>query len=1307
MKLNSSKSPRNLGFALVATLLLLILLSILAVGLLSLSSVALRSSFQGSAQAEARANARLALMIAIGELQKQMGPDQRVSASGAILGETSVNHPHWTGVWDSWKAGQSVQPAGNDEPSEHSTIENPTAGIRPSYEVNRRDHFRSWLVSLDSEDAAIVDAARSMTLDGSYMPTNTQDAVILVGKGSLGSAPDPKALIQAPLVPIKPDSGATEPSGRYAWWVGDESQKANIMDDSYQAEKAPSMAERLVRQRAPASFGISDIAGLENIVDESQLSFLPSRNSLVLVGGVTARATEHFHDITTTSLGVLADVREGGLKRDLSTILERAINPEEVYNLTNVEDFKRASSLKPDGKDFLLYRFDSMIKNAKTSTVGEAVVPIQDLAAYYQLYDGFGSGREGGIQFSSRDSSPSNNNLANGIMVSNPDYGVTGTDLDKYLRQYTSLYRNPVLAKIEIILSYISEPRPPAEIQAEINAAAAETPPRTLTAADIDPYRLKIGISPAMTFWNPNNVSLVMNIGDPNLYSYRIRETPIPLKFKFKKSNGPSGPSTEEATVDFNRVTNTNQGELYTLFVSGNYPAVFQPGESKVFALRFASNTNSNSATNSVDFLNRGSGIAENFNPDCELAPGWNPEKFIRPIITGRSGGLTNGMFTFKESDYISATIEAGGYNTFSIDTTQQSRTKRSQAATKYHFRTSQITGRINADAAYKNGVVFQGFPLNGASAISNPAPRTIDISQRSGVTLKNAMRSPFNPRDDLPQAFFYYGIKAATETHESNNATGVDGSARRFPSRPFTHSTAMAPAFLDSIDPKSLYNYGWNWFFLPLDNLNDAPIEISGGNSGYYGGGYTAENGVTHVVQQQLPLTPPISIAALSHAHLGGFSLATEAVAEGYNGLTEKRPTDRFRRTTAAGWDGLAPHTLQAIGNSYAHPNIPPDKAVTIWQRHFQQNYTKVDEPFVDHSYLANKALWDEYFFSSISPRPSSSKAYSGGMTAQQVAQDFFFDGKPLPNPRIVAYDRGFDEDKLDELFASYDQFEDGFADKIAAHMMVDGPFNINSTSVAAWKALFSSLKGQDVSYLDAKSALVVGAKLDFGETDGVPVLGGPLPNGKAYQGSSSDPSDREQWTGFRELNETEIDELATAMVKQVKLRGPFLSLSDFINRRLEGSVSKKDLALRGALQAAIDDPDVSINEGFRDSRRKFSNRETSFVGAAFPEAMEGPVAYGSSAYVDQADILRGLPAQLTPRGDTFVIRAYGDSIDANGNIKARAWCEATLQRIPDYIDPVDEAYTKQSDLGSGANQGFGRKFDIIQFRWLNSSEI
>jgi hypothetical protein len=124
-------------------------LTVVAVGLLSLSSISVRTSSQTSAMLEAQANARLALVIAIGELQKQMGPDQRISANSAILAESSIANPHWTGVWDSWRAGPSSDEGGYpSEPSDHQTIPGSDTlrdGMHPTYALNRSDHFRRWL----------------------------------------------------------------------------------------------------------------------------------------------------------------------------------------------------------------------------------------------------------------------------------------------------------------------------------------------------------------------------------------------------------------------------------------------------------------------------------------------------------------------------------------------------------------------------------------------------------------------------------------------------------------------------------------------------------------------------------------------------------------------------------------------------------------------------------------------------------------------------------------------------------------------------------------------------------------------------------------------------------------------------------------------------------------------------------------------------------------------------------------------------------------------------------------------------------
>ena len=72
--------------------------------------------------------------------------------------------------------------------------------------------------------------------------------------------------------------------------------------------------------------------------------------------------------------------------------------------------------------------------------------------------------------------------------------------------------------------------------------------------------------------------------------------------------------------------------------------------------------------------------------------------------------------------------------------------------------------------------------------------------------------------------------------------------------------------------------------------------------------------------------------------------------------------------------------------------------------------------------------------------------------------------------------------------------------------------------------------------------------------------------------------------WSGVRFLDDNQLRKLAEECVKQVKLRGPFLNFSEFINRRL----SKDELGLMGALQSAIDyddeNPDSkSINYRFK----------------------------------------------------------------------------------------------------------------------------
>ena len=65
------------------------------------------------------------------------------------------------------------------------------------------------------------------------------------------------------------------------------------------------------------------------------------------------------------------------------------------------------------------------------------------------------------------------------------------------------------------------------------------------------------------------------------------------------------------------------------------------------------------------------------------------------------------------------------------------------------------------------------------------------------------------------------------------------------------------------------------------------------------------------------------------------------------------------------------------------------------------------------------------------------------------------------------------------------------------------------------------------------------------------------------------------------------------------------------------------------------------------------------------------------------------------------------GEARDSAGNVTARAWCEAVVQRVPEYLDEVDAPETAYAGLTSEANKTYGRKMRLVSFRWLSSDEI
>jgi hypothetical protein len=115
--------------------------------------------------------------------------------------------------------------------------------ITDNYTKGRTARFRKWLVS--GPDLA--------ALENPNTPTSTavipdDEKIILVGDGTLGSDSDAASQVTAGLIeiPKDPSQADTVPSGRAAWWIGDEGTKARI--DLRRLLSAPADAQFQIRR---------------------------------------------------------------------------------------------------------------------------------------------------------------------------------------------------------------------------------------------------------------------------------------------------------------------------------------------------------------------------------------------------------------------------------------------------------------------------------------------------------------------------------------------------------------------------------------------------------------------------------------------------------------------------------------------------------------------------------------------------------------------------------------------------------------------------------------------------------------------------------------------------------------------------------------------------------------------------------------------------------------------------------------------------------------------------------------------------
>ena len=162
----NAKLLRDKGFALVSTIVVMSLLMVISIGLLSISTLESRSVSASTAQMEAEANARLALMQALARLQETTGQDQRVTARAAILEDPDspdiLPNRNWLGVWKTthrardreWPIiGKAPDLSKTDEPYSYKGIYTDLRYQEPDLNANKwRNELRlAWLVSRKNE----------------------------------------------------------------------------------------------------------------------------------------------------------------------------------------------------------------------------------------------------------------------------------------------------------------------------------------------------------------------------------------------------------------------------------------------------------------------------------------------------------------------------------------------------------------------------------------------------------------------------------------------------------------------------------------------------------------------------------------------------------------------------------------------------------------------------------------------------------------------------------------------------------------------------------------------------------------------------------------------------------------------------------------------------------------------------------------------------------------------------------------------------------------------------------------------------
>ncbi len=1144
-------------------------------------------------------------MLAIGELQTSMGPDQSVSARASVINKNAAE-PNLLGAWESWhwKPG--------------------TTG--PNYS-EKETKFRGWLVSAPEPKTATTLEMASSELKDPVWLVNPDTVGAPTGSNEVGPR------LRADRVPMQISETRF---GAFAWGVMDESQKAPIQLEDI---KPATDGERIARRTAPGRARPEEILATlapDKLGDPDKIVSLDS--AVVAVGKEEGKKILSYQgDVTPYSVGLLSNVIDGGLKTDLTTVFESSsVSP-------NVNDTPTLYYTANDGAprwDYLKNHYQ-LHRRVISSAAGTPMVKLNagDLA----------------IQ-------------ANGLRPS--------PNVERLL---------PVIAKLQIMFSVVTHLN---HLGDRIDFYNTRGNP-----AGYQNYGCPhLAYDPVITLYNPYDVSI-------DLTKIRIRVWDPPVLFGFKKNNIWLRP--EFASGEFHglaRFQIANEGNksarrYFTMYLrdvktAGASPAssskniTLQPGEVRVFSPWVEQNWTWGLETAGGytvrcffdwnagnDFGNKDGRTGNNFG--IESVPGWDPRAGLQTdhLSYGGGGRPDNTRYSFEPEN----SIGDGGWLAIKTGTAPkyadgdtfgvEARPGRAVADTnKPDFQVDVLAGTKFSSMDTTTDDMLRTYrfrltnPTNEISA--TPAKPTITRNFISGQILQT-------PGDKSAGGKSPFAILSMTA---KTTKTNLDVSMPWLHNHPVVEGAEQTSSRIGN----ALDSYDLRFEETSDFNANPGGIEFEAGtNRGFYGATPYSQGGVSNVPMFRVPVTPAASLGDLVSANLVSSS--------------------------------HLPRVTHAFGNSRAHPLIPSGSVNRKSPTDPTGVTIRTSYEMLDHSYLINDALWDRTYFSTVA---NFANVLIPGGSRKTLLTDFMKGDRKLLNPRFVPLLQG--QGSIDQQAEELDALDEiTLSRRLASTLGIQGPFNVNSDSVGAWKAMLTSLRDADLRGWSMTN-------LAPGDKTGFPRFGLPIA-GDVEEGKNAgiDLQGQIRWAGFRALDDEQIDLLATQIVAQIRARGtednaPSLNLAEFVNRRLGNSSALHSLA--GLLQTAIDESGINNEFHKLDSKDLASTPITnpaSLTGIANADARKGKSAEGAPAMLTQGDLLMALAPVITVRGDTFRVRAYGESRTKDGKVEAKAWCEAIVQRLPEYLDASEKPELKFAALNEEANKVFGRRFVISSFRWLSPEEV